>query len=437
MKPSFLLASGSAVLAAAAAVACAATGNNEGTAPDGGGGPTVVPIEEGGSPIDADVDVQAEASAPGAACSAAGWCETTLPDADLVMLDLWPLAARAFAIAESRTLGIKVLEWSDATSSWAYIDDGTQNEPGLGTFAGKIWAPSENALFYGVGPGYVYHGTRTDPTAPWSWSRHRLQDNSHPGVVHPADGSPRYDAMSRLSYPALGVWGTSSTDVYAWFTNTIYHWKSAGGGGAPEWVPEYTADDAADENEHLFFVSAGGASASDVWFSGARRRATGSCALLVRKTAAGFERVADGVPAFECTPKPDVAMIGGAEGWLTDLQASGTNQVVGLKGARDAVRISVGADGSYGVELATVTPPVEPSVPPATRSLWTVANESWTSRNVLVFRTKDLWASGAREISSIAIHGTPNVNQLYLVRGTSNSNLWAIGERNALHKTTP
>lgn len=426
MKASLLLASGAAVLASAAAVACAASENDGGTAPDAGGDKPIVVPTDAGSPSDAEAE--AEAQAPPAACSAAGWCETTLPDADLVMLDIWPFDARAFAIAESPTLGIKVLEWNAATTSWTYVDDGTQNAPGLGAYAGRIWAPSENELYFGVGPGYVFHGTRAAQAAPWSWVSHRLQDNSHPGVVHPTDGNPRYDTMSRASYPALGVWGTSSSDVYAWFTNTIYHWKSADG-GAPEWVPEYIADDAADENEHLFFVSAAATSASDLWFAGARRRATGPCALLVRKTADGFARVADGTPGFACTPKPDIAMIGGAEGWLTDLQAGANGRLVGLKGARDAVRISVEADGGYGFELATLSA--------GTRSLWTVANESWTSTSVLVFQGKDPWDGGAREISSIAIRGTPNVNQLFQVRGTSNSNLWAIGERNALHKTTP
>ncbi len=72
-----------------------------------------------------------------------------------------------------------------------YIDDGTQNERGFGTYAGRVWAPNENEVYYGIGPGYVYHGKRpVAPATAWSWTRQQLKDNSHPDMTEPLDGYP-------------------------------------------------------------------------------------------------------------------------------------------------------------------------------------------------------------------------------------------------------
>ncbi|MBN9163260.1 MAG: hypothetical protein J0I07_19995 [Myxococcales bacterium] len=434
MRDSYWLACAMAVLAAAAGVACATSENDVelSLAPDSGGSEAAIP--DGGSVEDTDAD--ADVDVDGLLCSKAGWCATSLPDADLSMRDIWPLPGRAFAIAESQTLGVKVLEWDDAEAKWKYIDDSTQVEPGMGHYAGGIWAPNESEVYYAVAPGYIYHGNRSaTPGAPWSWTRHRLEDNSHPGgAIDPEDGYPLYSQIG-IRRPALGVWGTSSGDVYAWFTNTIYRWKSVDG-GAPGWVSEHVADDSENPDEHLFFVAAGGTGPDDVWFSGARSRKWAACALAVRKTPAGYQRVADGIlpSTFQpCTPRAGTLMIGGSEGWLTDIQALAADQLVGLKGGGNVVRISVAGD-SYSVALSTVPPALSKSKP--WDSLSAVQGTPWLSGWGLVIRGTDVWDDGGYAISTTSMRGPPG-RRVYRVRGASNTHLWAIGDGYALHKTTP
>lgn len=435
MKASFFLACGAVVLAT---VACAASGINDETAPspDAGGGDAVI-----ADAAVAESDADAESAAERPQCSAAGWCATSLPDTDLSMKDIWPLPGRAFAVAESPTLGVKVLEWDDLVARWKYIDDKSQNDPGFGQYVGKIWAPNENEVYYAVSPGYIYHGKRpVPPETAWSWTRDRLADNSPVDDGDPADGYPSY-WKTGANYPALGVWGTSSGDVYAWVTNTIYHRKSVDG-GTSEWIAEYVADDSDEPGphrpfgEHLFFLSAAGTSPDDVWFSGARARLGAGCALVVRKTPAGYKRVADGLlsrMSSACSERPGTLMIGGAEGWLTDVQALAPDQFIGLKGARDVVRISVEGD-SYSVALAPVPEAVSPR---GLNSLWSGHGDVWLSGWGRVVRGANVWDGGAYQISTTSLSGGPLNRPMYQIRGTSNTNLWAIGVRHALHKTTP
>ena len=418
---------GSIALAAVAAAACAATGDEGATMSPDGGDPPVPPPTEGGTP---EVDAGTDASVvEEPRCSAAGWCVTDLPDWDLVLKDLWPLPGRAFAIAESPTLGVKILEWVDADGKWTYVDDGSQNVDGRGLWAGRIWAPNENELYFGVSPNYVFHGTRSAPGAAWSWLHHAI--GTHTADVN--DGNPVYWKASRV--PALGVWGTSSTDVHAWFKDTIYHWTSADG-GAPEWVPAYVADDKDIASEQLYFFAAAGTSPDDVWFAGARSRNRAACAILVHKTSTGFERVADGiVPGnfLACTERPDSLFIGGAEGWLTDLQAVSSTELVALKGARDVVRVSVEQDG-YSVALASVPTTLTPA---PLNSVWSTTGDVWLAGSGLIVRGNKVGEDDAFEISTTSLNGAPIARPLSQVRGTSNTNLWAIGVRYALHKTTP
>jgi hypothetical protein len=425
MKLSLLAAGGFGILTTAAVVACAASGEHEQTAaPDSGRGETAIPDAAG-----QEVDAGVEASTDVPICSKAGWCATTLPDVDLMMRDIWPLAEHAFAIAESATLGIKILEWTEADSTWRYIDDGSQNAPGMGTYAGKIWAPSDDEVYVGVGPGYVFHGRRpVAPATAWTWTGDALQDNGRPGST----GNPYYPKME-MAYPVLGVWGTSASDVHAWFKNTIYRWKAD-----EAWVPEYAADDADADDEQLYFVGAAGTSPGDVWFSGARVNLESACALVVRKTAGGFERVADGtLSGYTCTPRAGALMIGGTDGWLTHLQAVAPGQFVGLKGASDPIRISVVND-DYVVDVMSIDRTAlglgesEPF-----KSLWSGSDALWLSTFGLVLRGTDVWQGGKLEASTIALNGAPILKTIFQIRGTSNTNLWAIGELNALHKKTP
>lgn len=430
MRASFLI--GSIAFATAAVMACAATGENDGTQlPEQDSGTSVPPVTDSGT---TEVDAGGEASVvEPPRCSPAGWCLTDLPDSDLLMKDLWPLAGRAFAVAESPTLGVKVLEWVDSDAKWTYIDDGSQNEDGRGRWAGRIWAPSENEVYFGVSPNYVFRGTRTAPGLPWSWAHDSIGTS---GSVDPDDGNPSYwKRPGSARTPALGIWGTSSADVYAWFKGTIYQ-RSSVDGGAPEWVPVYVAADTDVPAEQMYFFAAAGKSADDVWFAGGRSRSLSGCALLVRRTSTGWERTADGVAGSfnqACKPRAGRLLVGGAEGWLTDIEVLSPDEIVALKGARDVVKISVDSD-SYSVAPASIPTTLSAN---GLNSLSSTEGDLWLGGTGLIVRGAGVWDGGAFEISSSSLNGAPLTWPIYRVRGTSNSNLWAIGVRYALHKTTP
>jgi hypothetical protein len=419
-------------VALASAVACAASGNKaqEENAGPPEGGVTPRAISDGEAPkVDAS-----EQDLPEPKCSAAGWCVTALPDADLVMKDIWPFADHAFAIAESPTLGVKVLEWAESDAAWRYIDDGTQNESGLGRFAGTVWAPSENEVYYAVSPGYVYHGTRAPGASTWSWTNRRL---GAPTSDDPNDGNPEYARINSIRVSALGVWGTSRNDVYAWFKDTVYRWTS-GDSGAPEWVPEYVAADVDDPEEQFFFFGAAGTGADDVWFAGARHNFPKDlgCAVLVRKIAGGYQRVADaraqklGLFKRTCEARPGALRISETVGWLTSIQALAPNRLIALHGSRAVTTISANGD-SYSASL-------DPVSQGGLHSLAFLAGDVWLGgRRLVLRRPADLVDGGAYAISTISLNGAPLETDILQIRGTSNTNLWAIGYRYALHKTTP
>ncbi|AKU93841.1 hypothetical protein AKJ09_00505 [Labilithrix luteola] len=415
-------------------VACATSSNDPGVAPLDG---SSVVVPEAAPTVDADADtaVVPDGHVERPTCSAAGWCTTVLPDADLSMKDIWPVGKHAFAIAESPTLGVRVLQWSDDTQSWSYIDDGTQNFDGLGNYAGRIWAPDENEVFFGVGPGYMFHGTRpTAPGTPWTWSKQNLQPASDAGPGDPFAGYPN-DRFMGMNYPTLGVFGTSRDDVYAWFRNTIYRWTSKAGGDH-EWVVDYVANDVDVDGEQIFFLGGAGLSADGVWFSGARARKFVACPLLIRKTSTGYRRLVDGqFPGdfSDCEDRPDTVRIG-ARGWLVDINAISPTEVIGLHEGRVISRVSDEGGNTTFVQ-AEVVYDVSPN---PFSGLWWTPTDVWLSGKGLLFRSgSEIWDGGAFGISTIALGEAPSTRPIYEIRGTSNTNIWAIGVRYALHKTTP
>ncbi|AKU94689.1 hypothetical protein AKJ09_01353 [Labilithrix luteola] len=298
--------------------------------------------DAGGEASSRDASTDSQPGVP--ACSVDGWCVTPLPDSDLSVKDVWPLEGRAFAVAMSPTVGVKVMEWTASTAAWSYIDDGTQNDSGLGAYVGSLWAPNENELYYTVSPGFVYHGTR-GADATWTWTRHQLPNNAPNTDTQNAlydTGNPPYWSLQLLDfgfrgYPTLGVLGTGSGDVYAWFSNTIFHWKDDGS-GTPAWVAEYSLDDATVPAEHMFFVGAGVSSSGEVWFTGARSNWLTSCAIVVRKTASGYARIADGT-----IDAPDLFSEGVCAkrtgmlpilGWMTDIYATVSGRIFGFAPSR-------------------------------------------------------------------------------------------------------
>jgi hypothetical protein len=436
MRASIVLATASASLAIIAA--CAGT---EDEAPP----PPVTPpatIPDGGAPdVDVpDVDVP-DTRLPD--CSSAGWCVTPFPDENLVFRDIWPLEDVAFAIADSRTEGVKFLEWKKSTNAWEYIDDLTQNGAGSGTFAGGVYAPSADEVYFAVGASYVYHGKRpASPETKWTWTRAKLPD----GIVgHPTShdhGKPWYSA-SRETVDAFGLWGAGADDVYAYFSNTIFKHDPTG----DTWSAVYTIDDLEADDEHAFFVSASGTGPDDIWFVGARDRTYFNCPLVVRKKANGWERVADGVVSndifAQCSERAGTLHVGGGTGgWFTDIQPVSATEYVALHDQIEngffkevnLTRIRVSENG-YSLEQSVV--PVKLALPgpvPLMSSLWRGHNETWFTSFGLVVRGTD---DGTYAVSTLSRDGAPVTAPLYKIRGTSNQNLWAIGAHHAYHKTTP
>lgn len=414
-------------------------------------------------PLDASVDGVVDGGE--STCSEAGWCTTVLPDSDLEMKDVWPVADRsaAFAIAESPTRGVKLLVWEKSGNpddSWKYIDDNTQNAPGRGKYAGGVWAPSANEVWFTVAPGTVYHGMRpSDPSAAWSWTSAELVDHS-PDLVDATSASSHdhgypMNAVLEGNYPSLGVWGTSASDVYAWYANTVYHWTTDENGDLA-WVAEYIADDVesdpedANVVEHIYIVSATGTGPDDVWFSGTRDRYPygTACGLLVRKTGGTYSRVADGIvpsaggKGSSCQARRGVFLVEGNDGWLTDIQEVAPERILGLKGGRDVMRLTA-VEGAWNAELFDIpqpvtvfksglssfwSPPLGPDVP---------SDQLWLSGFGLVLRGADVWNGDQFEISTISLNGAPTRRPIYRVRGASSHDLWAVGVRYAFHKTTP
>lgn len=418
------------VLFGATAVACA-TSNDVMDTPDSGSTGAVTP--EGGvtDVPDASSDVAAPDAEGEPSCSVHGWCETVLPDPTLDLRDLWPLPGRAFAIADSEALGIKVLEWTEADSTWRYIDDTTQNAPGIGAFASTVWAPSENEVYFTVTPGWIYHGRRPAPGTAFTWSRQQLPTDD-------ASSAPDADhaySVQGIGHIALGVWGADATHVHAWLRNTIFRFP--GDDGLP-WEPEFVA--AADApTESVYFFAASGATPDDVWFAGARTRFdTAGCGLVVRKTGAGYESVVDGELdgiGTPCAARPDVVKTGG---WLTGIQSIGSNRFVAVMGGHQPVRFSPSGD-SYTVDVGSPLPTWAADFwGEDLLSVFSIDDTLWLGGQGFMFRGgADAWTGGAYSTSSVAIDGFPATSWFGRVRGTSNTNLWAIGAFHALHKTTP
>ena len=436
MRAVVLFAAASSALTAFAA--CASSdelGPDESPTQDGG---VVAPALDAAPSDDASDSVETDAAV--STCSKAGWCMTPLPDSDLMIKDVWPLPGRAFAIAESPTLGVKVLEWEMATDGWKYIDDGSQGEFGLGPYVGKMWAPSENEIYFTIAPAFVYRGTRPSPGAAWSWTRDRLVDFAA-GPTHAAHdhGYPSSRLMNG-NLSALGVWGVGRDDVYAWYSNAVFHLKSEDG-GAPTWGVEYVAEGTEAFDEHLFILAVGGTSEA-VWFAGARARGIDGCPILARKTVDGIVRIVDGVArnsaATPCLARDGALFLGTAPGWITDLHPLGDDAIVALKGRELVTLATSGSD--YVVRSNAVTPVAMSGKPQGFYSFWWTSNEVWLSGYSQLVRgdTTDVDA-GATGLatSTVSLTNIPLDVPLYRVRGTSETNLWAVGAGYALHKTTP
>ncbi len=417
------------VLASAAFVACVVACASSDDAPAASDPPEPASVPDGGEvdgarPDEADADVP-DARPP--ACSDAGWCITELPEQDIILRDIVVFEETAFAIARVPLEGVKILEWSKATNAWKYIDDGSQNVAPIGTYAGRIYAPSVDEVYFTVGPSHVFHGRRAG--ASWTWTNQALPET--------AGGT-----WTEGELTTFGVWGTSANDVYAYFGNTIFRRDpSTGVFGAL-----YVADDLDDVSERIVFTAVQGTGDSDLFFVGARVRGFQSCPLAIRKTASGWERVADGIATTDffspCLPREGSLFVSGADrgGWFADVVRVNATEYAGLYN-----RLNWGVlEGSFVVTIRTTSEGAslaETRIPVSTAggdksltSLWRSDDATWFTGWGLVLRAT---LDGEVAVSTLARSGAPLTMPLHKIRGTSNQNLWAIGGGHAYHKTTP
>jgi len=384
------------------------------------------------APVDAPdaAEDASDVSAEPRLCSMDGWCSVPVPDSQLSMVDVWPLAQRTFLLASSPFVGTKVLEWNASSQAWAYVDDETQNEVGDDGRLRQpttIWAPNDDEVYFAVSSaidGYVYHGRRpAPPETKWSWTRSQF------------DG---------CAYASLWVYGTSSDDVFAGACNRIYQ-KSGGpnvpaeDAGEPEGdAPEGWTLDHVETNDtaQVSFLGASGTGPEDVWFAGGRVTSRNvECALLVHRTPGGYETIADSDVSdpTRCTAIPGAVSFGGR---LHFVAQTGSERIVAFARAVTPVRIVRAVDGGHVAAFGkTITVP-------SWSSVWTASeDELWMSPNLPTGQVRvgtELWGeAGAYAYSSISLDGQPVLSAIAKIRGTSTTNLWAVGGNHVFHKTTP
>jgi hypothetical protein len=273
--------------------------------------------------------------------------------------------------------------------------------------------------------------------------------------------------------PAIGVWGTSADDVYAWYGNRIFHRKSEDG-GPPTWVLEHEEDAAAQESFYVF--GAGGSSSDEVWFVGSHGvyNATNgfiACSTLIRRTPDGYTRVMDhalmngscrtkagSLPIMIEVEVPGVGMLSipsTTPGWATSVDSPRPGTAVAIVNNTFFVYVDTAGAGMARHNAVQASPPTSASNPNL-QSVWVNGDRVWLSGWGLVVEGEnrpDAWARGlglrtpdglvtsgvdggaTLRVSSTALNGAPLDRPLYQVRGTSNDNLWAVGPRYALHKT--
>lgn len=429
-----------------AAFACSASGEvDPSTAP-------IDPTEDGGGlTLDDASTPPRDASLPdglGAVetCSSAGWCISEPPADGFFFKDVWAVGQRAFAIGNSESVGIKFLEW-DAAGGWKFIDKG--NDFSNFTNARAVWAPDEDEVFVviadlsgltgGAFGAIIMRGTRPPPPeVRWDWTRTFIR-------------CPAMDATATVG-------GSGRDDVYAIACGNVFRLNRGalapdagagddggdGGETASPWVEDYVDGDASNP---AVFGAIAGTAPDDMWFVGQRgKTAAARCVVALRKTPDGYTTVIDGVPTTGpgCTPKPDVAMLGGA---LASVHAPMANSLVGTTtvagvAANELVMIAL-ADGAVQVKRTSPAPKfdVQLTSPWGTSmdDLWIVAHRAAGGVGGSVMRASALWSSdaGTFDYSTLVINGAPNTEPLERLRGTSNENLWAVGRYRAYVKSSP
>lgn len=391
------------------------------------GGPPSEPDEAGKLPAyDADVPERREPDAfpEPERCSAAGWCEVPAPRYGSYtqrFYGIWPLADRAFVYGPSETsdhlssMPHALLEWDYASKTFTRIDDGrhTQDQG----YIGGVVAPNKDEVYYvttrlGVSGADVHHGRRPVPPATqWSWMTQQL-------------------GCSDWFIPMM--WGTGP-DVYVTGCKKVFRYSPDGGdGGTETWIEDFVET---DPTADLFSIA--GTSPDNVWFYGMKT----SCPYVLRKTAAGYERVAEGTYSAtdgRCQPT-DGRLAFDYSIFNTVIGAAASGELLVLReDGREVARISPGSLGGYEIAYARPLPTVPEGI--ALTRVWGGDDALWfiTSENS-VLRATNAFSDGGASIqySTLARNGAPNDKSLTILVGTSSSNLWAVGTERAFHKSTP
>ncbi len=424
-------------LALAASAACASSDDGPADpAPSADGGGDLRLDAE--AAVDAGADALLDAHRGPPECSPAGWCPTELPDDSFEFLHIHPFPTRAFGLGANEVIGQKILEWDHSTNQWSFIDDNRQN--GVSTNLTNLWSPNEDEVYVaqmGIDftdfsfLGTVYHGTRPSPPATsWTWETLPPQ------------------RCSQYIPPLVG--GTGPNDIYLTFCKSIYRLDRTAIGNGASWVLEYAFE---DDPDSVLMTDIVGTGPNDLWIAGGRgpedflSNGYGGCGILVHKDASGYKIVADADvdPATgECKTKQDFETIPGAFTYGANITVSG--QFIGVtrvsNQTTDVARILLNADGT--VEHFTAHPPLPTGIVLLSMwglspdELWFVTGRETGSGGSTVLHGANVFSDGsAYEYSTVSINGESNPRAFHQIRGTSNTNIWAIGDLRALHKTTP
>ncbi|MDF2696704.1 MAG: hypothetical protein K0S65_5087 [Labilithrix sp.] len=395
------------------AVACAATGSE--TLPreeDKDSGPAVVPEPDSGMTV--EVDSGPDGNAPELPCSPAGWCVTATADPATNFYEVAPVTGAAYALAWVR--GRTTFMVFDGAQWNAVPHEHWDGVPKGQKILEALWAQKRSEVFVGGAEGFVARGTEQNGT--WTWEREPF---------------PTIDTVR-------SVWGDADGTMYATTENVLYRRSGAAGS---TWTVEFdprTEADATPELAGLKLAAVFGTSSDDLWLTGAAV----PCMVIFHKSAEGWATLAQGTPtigdpeycSFSIPPDP-------VDPWSFDHRP---HIVHPHSVGRDAF-IAVAQTKSYGSDAFPIRAVIEP---PGTLRMKVLTYErgmqsAWTStgsRSYIagfgrVLVNPDPLDGGSWEISSIALNGKATLKQFEVIRGTSESDLWLVGDSYALHKTTP
>lgn len=436
------LASGAALtLALALVAACAASGDESHPAAQPSSDAGEVLPSDSGSADDAAPNDDAEAAT--SECSPDGWCPTTLPGSDIEVWDVVPFENRAFGLMRSANLNNKVAEWTPE-NGWQLISRNTGIAFPAMQVPGLLWAPDEDTVYFSVADlsgfdggtygAFIIRGRRpVTPATEWSWTTSKID-------------------CDRLTSTAP-IGGTPSGDVYTSTCGKVYRLDPSSdpaadaGTDALHWIEE---DTGADQSSPLDLYAIGGTGPDDLWVTGFRwtdEYSGAACGVVLHKTAAGYRTLFDGVASVDpvtdkkfCIAKDGLAMLPSR---LSDTL---------LLPAKNRLITATVEDGSFVKNVLVNITDVDEQV---TLHTWRPTDDftdlkaPWgTSPDDLfvivtrdpfrpLIRAQSVWGSTpSYGFSQIAQNGLPNMNELYKVRGTSNQNVWLVGNQYAYHKTS-